>query len=62
MPASGGVVDTVVLVIAATLRMEMRNFENCPLEETKKRVAEETTLPQEGVMGKAMAPQPVEEL
>ena len=62
MPASGGEVDTVVLVIAATLRMEMRNFENCPLEETKKRVAEETTLPQEGVMGKAMARQLVEEL
>lgn len=50
------------MVIAATSRMEMRNFENCPLEETKKRVAEETTSPQEGVMGKAMAPQPVEEL
>ena len=62
MPASGGEVDIAALVIGATSRMEMKNFENCLLEETLKEVAEETMLPQEGVMDKAMARQPVEAL
>lgn len=62
MPASGGEVDIAVLVIGATSRMEMRNFENCLVEETSKEVAEETMLPQEGAMDKAMARQPVEAL
>lgn len=60
MPASGGEVDIAALVIDATSRTEMKNFENCLLEKTLKEVAEETMLPQEGVMDKAMARQPVE--
>ena len=62
MPASGGEVDIAVLVIDATSRMEMKNFGNCLLEESQKEVAEETMLPQEEVMDKAMARQQVEAL